>query len=174
MRKGLLGITLAVLLVIPVAAAADEPRVRLTGQGTIGPISSSETIRFSFTAVGNETSAQGEIEIRTIDKGNNEEPWSIHGTVVCIQYLPDQLIDANGVTHDVWEIRYRMVRSDFPADETSVPGAHASFYIEDAPDGDWAGELTGTGDYMQPECGPRGNPPIFPLQTGDIRTTTSS
>lgn len=168
MRRSLLALALAVLMAIPMTASAHATSTLLTGHGVIGPISSGETVRFGFVAGGSETAAHGWIRIRTIVPGDLGH-WSILGRVVCIAYLEDALIDSTETLHDVWEIRYRMVRSNFPAGETSVPGAHASFYVEDDQSGDWAGELTGTDDYMQSDCGPRGQPPIFSLLKGNIR-----
>jgi len=89
--------------------------------------------------------------------------------VVCLRFLERYSRETGGEPHDVWQIRYRITESDFPADEFAQPGSYSSFYVEDAPAGDWAGELTGTADFSQPDCEPTGNDvPVFPLLDGDV------
>ena len=158
--------------------AAGPDQVIISGEGTMGPITSGETVRFTLSARSSDTAtsniypATGQIEITTIDSGQND-PWSIQGSVVCMTVLENHGIDAEGGLHDVWQFRYQITQSTFPADETARPPGYANFYVKDTESGDWAGELTGTVDFTEPQCGPRGaDIPLFPLNSGEINVQT--
>lgn len=157
---------------------ANANQLTISGEGALGPISSGETIRFTVSAQSTETAnadiypATGQIEIITIDSGPNQ-PWMIQGSVVCMTFLEAHGMDADGELHSVWQVRYQITQSTFPADETAIPGGFANFYVKDTASGDWAGELTGTAGFAEPDCGPRGdNIPLFPLNSGDISVQT--
>ena len=169
-REAALIMVLVALLAVPLRASADAPQMQINGHGVSG-FSGGETIRFGLTAHGDEISATGQIEIRTIEPSAFGH-WSIHGTIVCIQQ-----VEFEGET--LLELRYQMTRSDFPVNHpddpqhpAGLPGAHASFYVKDAPTGDATAELTGTTEgYEDPGCGHGGAFQSL-LASGEITITT--
>lgn len=164
------------LLIIPLAASADPPKVQIEGAGTMRL--SGEQWRFTVNAMGDDPDPSGQIPAtgralveRLDDSG---VPMAqIQGSVTCVRDLSEFAGDG------IWEIRFETTRAQtvrqvpddwFPAD---LPGNHASLYVKDDPTGDSAGFLDSNVDPDSPDCGPRGFD-FSPLTTGQTKVTIRS
>jgi hypothetical protein len=95
--------------------------------------------------------ADGEVQGRSSDDATHQTVGKVHGDVVCIANLgPAEAEDGGVAGSDVWEIRFRVERSD-PA----LPApAYGSLIVQDnGPHNDFADESFEGSLITDPECG---------------------
>ena len=95
--------------------------------------------------------AEGQVQARSATVAGHETIVKVHGEVVCIaDYGPSGDVDGGGnEAEDVWEIRFRITKSDPPGAE----GGYASIMVQDNGREDFADENASQSLFLNPNCG---------------------
>jgi hypothetical protein len=94
--------------------------------------------------------ARGQVQAKSVAAdGSNRALFQVHGDVVCIaDYGPSAAVDGGGnANNDVWEIRFRITKSNPPGFE----GFYASLMVQDNGKDDFADESGA--NPTNPQCG---------------------
>jgi hypothetical protein len=106
--------------------------------------------------------AEGEVQARSATVEGNETVIKVHGDVVCIaNYGPSSGVDGGGnADEDVWEIRFRIERSD----PSGFADGYSSLLVQDNGRDDYADENAEAGLFTNPECGEASQFELEPIQ----------
>jgi hypothetical protein len=93
--------------------------------------------------------ARGEVQARSAGTEDHQTVARVHGDVVCIANLGPADEESGGEPgEDVWEIRFRVERSD-----VLPPGVYGSLFVQDNGRDDYADESFDGSLLTDPECG---------------------
>jgi hypothetical protein len=93
--------------------------------------------------------ARGEVQARSAGTDDHQTVARVHGDVVCIANLGPADEESGGEPgEDVWEIRFRVERSD-----VLPPDVYGSIFVQDNGRDDYADENFDSALLTNPECG---------------------